>query len=118
MMNKWMGKLAQRALKGCGALALLGMLASCGGGTEQVTPFAPTRMLVFGDEMSVMTKLPPQGRKYSVNALITDGTDLDCWPAVDPDTRRRLPVRLRGMQPDEPGQHRREDLRRTRGKGR
>ena len=28
--------------------------------------------------MSVLTKEPPQGRKYSVNALITDGTALDC----------------------------------------
>jgi outer membrane lipase/esterase len=78
MMNKWMGKLARRASRGCGMLALLGLLAACGGGTEQVTPFAPTRMLVFGDEMSVMTNLPPQGRKYSVNALNTDGTGLDC----------------------------------------
>jgi outer membrane lipase/esterase len=78
MMNKLMGKLAQRALTGFGALALLGLLASCGGGTEQVTPFEPTRLLAFGDEMSVLTKLPPQGRKYSVNALVSDGTGLDC----------------------------------------
>ena len=43
MMNRLMGKLAQRASKGCGALVLLGLLASCGGGTEQIEPFEPTR---------------------------------------------------------------------------
>jgi outer membrane lipase/esterase len=77
-MNKWMGKLAQRAARGFGALLWLGLLASCGGGTEQITPFEPRRLLVFGDEMSVLTSLPPQGRKYSVNALNSDGTAIDC----------------------------------------
>lgn len=74
---KLMGKLAQRAFRGCTALLALGLLASCGGGTEQITPFAPTRMLAFGDEMSVLTKEDPQGRKYSVNALDSSGT-IDC----------------------------------------
>ncbi|MGL6110813.1 MAG: hypothetical protein ACRC2B_12035 [Rubrivivax sp.] len=73
-----MGKLAQRAVKGCGALLALALLGSCGGATEQITPFAPTRLLVLGDEMSVLTKTDPVGRKYSVNALATDNIALDC----------------------------------------
>ncbi len=75
---KWMGKRAQRAIMGCVGLLVLGLLASCGGATSQITPFAPTRLLVFGDEMSVLTKDDPKGRKYSVNALAADGTSIDC----------------------------------------
>ncbi len=57
----------------------LGLVASCGGGTEQIDPFAPTRMLVFGDEMSVLTDQVggSRGRKYSVNALDANGA-VDC----------------------------------------
>jgi len=64
------------------ALAGVGLLASCGGG--QVTPFAPTRILAFGDELST---IEPDGRKYSINAfrqitvdgvLTDDPTTLDC----------------------------------------
>lgn len=74
-----MGKLARRTSALCAALLALGMVASCGGSTEQIDPFAPTRMLVLGDEMSVLTKLQPQGRKYSVNSLVTgSNVDLDC----------------------------------------
>lgn len=66
-----------------GLLALAG-LASCGGG-GQVEPFEPTRILAFGDEVSVIGS---DGRKYSVNAFrITNPdtnpptestTELDC----------------------------------------
>jgi len=60
------------------ALAVgLGALASCGGGTEQIEPFAPTRMLVFGDEMSVLTNEVPRGRRYSVNGLDANG-NIEC----------------------------------------
>jgi hypothetical protein len=58
-------------------LAVL-LLVSCGGGTEQVTPFEPRRFIVFGDEMSVLTKAAPQGRKYTVNAVDSAGTGIDC----------------------------------------
>jgi outer membrane lipase/esterase len=68
-----MGNRARRALQGLAAgLALL--LASCGGGTEQVTPFDPTRYMIFGDEMSYLTA---DGRKYTVNALDGNGVP-DC----------------------------------------
>jgi outer membrane lipase/esterase len=49
-------------------------LASCGGGTQLVT-FAPTRFIAFGDETSVIDNT---GRKFTVNALKTDSTALDC----------------------------------------
>ena len=75
---KSIGKRARRAIVGmCMGLAV-GLLASCGGGTEQVTPFAPVRMFAFGDEMSVLTKELPQGRKYTVNAVQSDGVTIDC----------------------------------------
>jgi outer membrane lipase/esterase len=73
-----MGNWAQGAVKGIGASLLLGLLASCGGGTEQVDPFRPARYIVFGDEMSVLTKDAPLGRKYTVNAVGSDGTSADC----------------------------------------
>lgn len=69
----------RRALAGLGAGLALLALAACGGGTEQITPFAPARLLVLGDEMSVLTKDAAQGRKYSVNAVdAADSTQLDC----------------------------------------
>jgi outer membrane lipase/esterase len=89
MMNS-KGNWARRALAGLGAaLALMG-LAACGGGTEQITPFAPTRLLVLGDEMSVLTTGTPdeRGRKYSVNAVqaanpaLIDCTTFPLWHQV------------------------------------
>jgi hypothetical protein len=68
-----------RAIALAGGVLASALLGSCGGGT-QVTPFAPTRVLAFGDETSVMiedVKNDANGRKYSVNAVKTDGT-LDC----------------------------------------
>jgi outer membrane lipase/esterase len=54
--------------------ATAALLAACGGGTSQLEIFKPDRVIAFGDEHSLLT---PTGRKYSVNALKTDGT-LDC----------------------------------------
>jgi len=73
-----MGNWARRAASGAAMMALA-LLAACGGGTEQITPFAPTRMWALGDDMSVMTDTLPLGRKYSINAIsTTDTTQLDC----------------------------------------
>lgn len=67
-------------------LAVLGALtalASCGG-SGQVEPFEPTRVLAFGDELSV---IEPDGRKWSINAFAKkappnetedDPTKIDC----------------------------------------
>jgi phospholipase/lecithinase/hemolysin len=64
------------ASRGLALLAAIVALASCGGGTYQVSAFAPDRILSFGDETSVL--VPPQGLKYSINALSIQ-TDLpDC----------------------------------------
>jgi outer membrane lipase/esterase len=51
------------------------LLVACGGGTSQVDPFAPTRYVALGDELSVIAS---DGRKYSVNAFNAAGTALDC----------------------------------------
>jgi hypothetical protein len=42
------------------------VLTACGGGTSQVTAFVPDRLIVFGDENSVIES---DGRKYSINDL-------------------------------------------------
>lgn len=67
---KSIGNRARRALQGLATGMALVLLASCGGGTEQITPFDPTRYIVFGDEMSYLTA---DGRKYTVNALDSNG---------------------------------------------
>jgi outer membrane lipase/esterase len=69
---------ALRALRGGAALLLAALLAACGGGTEQIEPFEPRRMIVLGDEMSVLTKEGVPGRRYSVNGVQSDGVTLDC----------------------------------------
>lgn len=51
------------------ALAV-GLLAGCGGGTSQVDQFVPERLLVFGDELSLLTD---DGLKYSPNFIDENG---------------------------------------------
>jgi outer membrane lipase/esterase len=72
----------RKALTGLAAALALAALASCGGG--EAVPFKPTRVLAFGDELSVITAT---GRKYTVNAygqktengvLVDDPTVIDC----------------------------------------
>lgn len=56
-------------------------LAACGGG-DRVEPFAPARLVSFGDETSVLddSAAAGVGRKYTVNALKTENnvSVLDC----------------------------------------
>jgi phospholipase/lecithinase/hemolysin len=56
------------------AWVALALLAGCEGGTP-LTPFAPNRVLAFGDEASVIDSA---GRKYTVNALNATTGALDC----------------------------------------
>lgn len=64
------------------AVASTAWLVSCGGG-GQVEPFEPTRVLAFGDELSV---IEADGRKYSINAfkqVTTNGTTTDDPTTLD-----------------------------------
>ncbi len=59
-----------RSSKGLAAwLAVLALLASCGGG-DRVSTFSPTRLVAFGDESSALTT---DGKKYSVNSVDANG---------------------------------------------
>ena len=70
-LDRW-----RRALL-CGGVLVSAGVASCGGG-EQVQRFAPNRVIVFGDESSVIDDFngDANGRKYTVNATVsaTDAT--------------------------------------------
>ena len=55
-------------------------LSACGGGNgTQIDPFAPTRIVTFGDETSVINA---QGQKYTVNGVDATTGLFDC--AVNP----------------------------------
>lgn len=55
------------------AAAASALLAACGGGTSQVEPFVPDRIIVFGDENSVIVEDGTHnGRKYTVNGVTSD----------------------------------------------
>jgi outer membrane lipase/esterase len=87
MSSKFLDWPALRLWLQLAALAGASLLASCGG--SQAEPFEPTRVLAFGDELSVLDDAltPGNGRKYSVNAFkqvtvdgvtVDDPTTLDC----------------------------------------
>ena len=87
MSSKLFARLGTLRWSWAAALSLIvggGLLTACGGG-GQIEPFKPSRVLAFGDELSV---IEPDGRKYSINAfkqvtgsggtLVDDPTTLDC----------------------------------------
>ncbi len=57
------------------AATALSVLAACGGGTEQIEPFAPARIIALGDESSLLTA---GGKKYTINALNATTSALEC----------------------------------------
>ena len=67
--------LVGRALRTMGLIGLSALVVACGGGSGAIEPFRPTRMMVVGDELSL---LRPDGTKYTVNALLAGTTDIDC----------------------------------------
>jgi outer membrane lipase/esterase len=54
-------------------VAVIAGLAACGGGTTQQETFVPKRLLVFGDETSLINA---NGQKYSINgfSVLADGS--------------------------------------------
>lgn len=57
-------------------VAAAALIAGCGGGsTEQIDPFAPTRIIAFGDESGAILQ---SGRKYGINGLNTETLQPDC----------------------------------------
>ncbi len=63
-----------RPLTRLAAAAALALLAACGGSTTQYEAFTPDRVVVFGDDNSVLTAT---GRRYGVNGLDASG-NFDC----------------------------------------
>lgn len=53
-----------------GGIALAAALVACGGGTSQYDPFDPGRLIVFGDENSL---LDAQGHRWSINYIDKKG---------------------------------------------
>ena len=60
--------------------AAAALLAACGGGTSQIDPFAPNRVIVFGDDHSVIVNDGNgNGLKYTVNGMGSETLPLrDC----------------------------------------
>jgi outer membrane lipase/esterase len=58
------------------AVAVAALVAGCGGGgTSQIDPFKPTRIIAFGDESGTILQ---SGKKYTINGLNTDTQLVDC----------------------------------------
>jgi len=57
-------------------VASAALIAGCGGGsTQQIDPFAPTRVIAFGDETGTILQ---SGKKYTINGLNPDTKLVDC----------------------------------------
>lgn len=56
-------------------LGATAMLAACGGGSSQIDPFRPTRLIAFGDETSALRS---DGSKYTINATDTTTGAISC----------------------------------------
>lgn len=61
------------------ALCAAAVLSACGGG-DRAEPFKPSRIVAFGDELSVLDDSASAGQalKYSVNGFTANTTQLDC----------------------------------------
>lgn len=57
------------------AMAAAALIAGCGGGTSQIDPFAPRRVIAFGDESGTILQ---SGKKYTINGLNADTKLIDC----------------------------------------
>jgi hypothetical protein len=77
-------ELGRRAL-GAAAIAATLLIAACGGGDTETNNFRASRVVVFGDESSVIvdTNGDANGSKYSVNATVSE-TDPTVACALNP----------------------------------
>lgn len=58
------------------AVAAAALIAGCGGGgTAQIDPFSPTRVIAFGDESGAILQ---SGKKYTINGLDANTKLIDC----------------------------------------
>jgi phospholipase/lecithinase/hemolysin len=82
-VDRWSAVALRSSLVVLTAVSAL-LLSSCGGGgqSSQTSRFKPTRMIVFGDESSLLlpgsTSTAIDGRKYTNNGLSPGTTTIDC----------------------------------------
>lgn len=71
-------KSAFRALRASTLALLSALLVACGG--EELVPFSPARLIVFGDQASLIVAgaTPTEGRKYTINYLDSTTGLIDC----------------------------------------
>jgi len=67
---------SQKLKRGLVMAAAAALIAGCGGGgTAQIEPFAPTRIIAFGDESGAILQ---SGKKYTINGLNADTRQIEC----------------------------------------
>ena len=67
---------SQKLKRALAVVAATALIAGCGGGgTAQIEPFAPTRVIAFGDESGAILQ---SGKKYTINGLNADTRQLEC----------------------------------------
>lgn len=66
---------AKRAAMALCAVGAAMVVAACGGASGAIEPFKPERLMVMGDELSVLL---PDGRKYGINAYLAGTNTIDC----------------------------------------
>lgn len=71
-------KFGTGALRALSLAVIAPLLASCGG--QSLVAFNPARIIVFGDEASVIVagSTPSDGRKYTINAFDTTNNVVNC----------------------------------------
>jgi len=75
VMQRVVSQKFKRALA-LATVAAAALIAGCGGGgTAQIDPFAPTRVIAFGDESGAILQ---SGKKYTINGVNAETLQPDC----------------------------------------